>query len=97
MTIDRSTVIHVAKLARLQLHEQEIGAFEADLRRIVGYVDQLSELDTDQVPETAHMAVDQAPERPDVVQESLPNARAVDQGPRVRDGAFAVPAFIDEG
>jgi len=97
MSIERDTVIHVAKLARLRLRDQELDGFVADLKQIVGYVDQLNELRTDDVPETAHMAVDQAPERPDLVKESLPNALAVKEGPRVRDGAFAVPAFVDEG
>jgi aspartyl-tRNA(Asn)/glutamyl-tRNA(Gln) amidotransferase subunit C len=97
MAISRETVLHVARLARLSLEESEVDSMLADLSRIVGYIDQLSELDTTEVPPTAHLAVLSAPRRIDAVGESLDTTVALSEGPRVHDGGFAVPAFVDEG
>jgi aspartyl-tRNA(Asn)/glutamyl-tRNA(Gln) amidotransferase subunit C len=69
----------------------------SDLARIVGYIDQLAELDTHEIPPTAHLAVLAAPRRPDVVQAGLDTDVALSAGPRVHDDGFAVPAFVDEG
>jgi aspartyl-tRNA(Asn)/glutamyl-tRNA(Gln) amidotransferase subunit C len=97
MAITRETVLHVAKLARLSLEEAEVDPMLSDLGRIVLYIDQLSELDTADIAPTAHVAVQAAPRRPDVADKSLDTALALSQGPRVHDGGFAVPAFVDEG
>jgi aspartyl-tRNA(Asn)/glutamyl-tRNA(Gln) amidotransferase subunit C len=97
MAITRETVLHVARLARLNLEESEVGPLLSDLGRIVGYFDQLAELDTTNVAPTAHVAVKAAPRRSDVAGESLDTAVALSEGPRVHDGGFAVPAFVDEG
>ena len=52
MAITRETVLHVAKLARLELEEAEIDRMQRDLDGILEYVNQLSELDTSAVAET---------------------------------------------
>jgi aspartyl-tRNA(Asn)/glutamyl-tRNA(Gln) amidotransferase subunit C len=97
MAITRETVLRVAKLARLSLEETEVESMLADLDRIVGYIDQLSELDTREVPPTAHIAVAVATRRSDISEASIDTELALSQGPRVHDGGFAVPAFVDEG
>jgi len=97
MALTRETVLHVARLARLSLEEAEVDPMLADLASIVGYIDQLAELDTTDVAPTSHVAVQAAPRRPDVAHPSLDTALALSQGPRVHDGGFAVPAFVDEG
>jgi aspartyl-tRNA(Asn)/glutamyl-tRNA(Gln) amidotransferase subunit C len=97
MAITRATVLHVSRLARLNLEESEVDAMLSDLGRIVGYIDQLSELDTSDIPATAQIAVTAAPRRADIAEASLDTELALSQGPRVHDGGFAVPAFVDEG
>lgn len=101
MTITRQDVLHVASLAKLSLEPDEVDALLSDLARIVGHIDQLSELDleirTNDVPPTAHLAVSSAPRQPDRAHISLDTELALSQGPRVHDGGFAVPAFVDEG
>lgn len=96
MAITRDDVLHVAKLGRLQLAEDEIDRMRIDLERILGYVAQLNELDTSTIPPTAHVFVDVAPLRADVVHEGLSTEAALAEAPRHRDSAFAVPAFVDE-
>ena len=97
MAITRETVLHIASLAKLSLESAEVDSLIPELARIVGYIDQLSELDTSQIPPTAHLAVRSMPRQPDVAHESLDTDVALREGPRVHDGGFAVPAFIDEG
>ncbi len=96
MAITRETVLHVAKLARLELAEEEVERMQRDLGGMLEYVALLSELDTEGVPETAHVAAQGMPFRADALLPSLPNATAVAEAPRKAGGSFAVPAFVDE-
>ena len=96
MAITKSVVVHVARLARLELDPEEVPGLEHDLRRIVAYVDELAGVDTEGVPPTAHVAVSQAPLRPDAVVGGLTREAALAEAPRLGDGSFAVPAFLDE-
>ena len=96
MAITRETVLHVAKLARLELGDSEIDRMQKDLGNILEYVNSLAELDTASVAETTQVAVLGAPLRPDTVEPSLTNQVALAEAPRSAGGGFAVPAFVDE-
>jgi aspartyl-tRNA(Asn)/glutamyl-tRNA(Gln) amidotransferase subunit C len=96
MAITRETVLHVAKLARLELGESEVERMQRDLGGILDYIALLSELDTEGVPETAHVAVAGMPFRDDRPVPGLPNEIALLEAPRKVDGSFAVPGFVDE-
>jgi aspartyl-tRNA(Asn)/glutamyl-tRNA(Gln) amidotransferase subunit C len=96
MAITRETVLHVAKLARLELEDSEIDRMQKDLGNILEYVNSLAELDTSAVPETTQVAVVGAPLRPDQVMPSLSNEQALSGAPRSSAGGFAVPAFVEE-
>jgi aspartyl-tRNA(Asn)/glutamyl-tRNA(Gln) amidotransferase subunit C len=96
MAITRDDVLHVAKLARLELSEAEIDRMRRDLDSILEYVNQLSELDTTHVAATAQVAVVAAPFRADEPRPSLPHDVALSQAPRTSSDGFAVPAFVDE-
>ena len=96
MAITRETVLHVAKLARLELEDSEIDRMQKDLGNILEYVNSLAELDTDAVAETTQVAVLGTPLRPDVTEPGLSNEIALREAPRCAGGGFAVPAFVDE-
>lgn len=96
MAITRETVQHVARLARLELDDDEAARMERDLSNILKYVDALSELDTSGIAETAHVAVDTAPLREDRTELGVPTDLALAEAPRTAGGGFAVPAFVDE-
>ncbi len=88
-------VLHVARLARLQLRPDEVPRMAAELSAIVGYVQKLSELDTSEVPPTAQV-VDRLPLRQDDSTPSLSHDAALAGAPRVEHDGFAVPGFVED-
>ncbi len=96
MAITRETVLHVARLARLELAEGEVARIQQDLGKILDYAAELAALNTDGVEETAHVAVDAAPLRPDVQAADIDPEVALAEAPRRSGQSFAVPAFMDE-
>jgi aspartyl-tRNA(Asn)/glutamyl-tRNA(Gln) amidotransferase subunit C len=91
----RIDVHHVARLASLSLGEAEAARFEQDLAKIVAYVAQLEELDTAEVPATAHVQLDRLPLREDAVRPCLSHEEAMAQAPSVEADGFAVPTFVE--
>jgi aspartyl-tRNA(Asn)/glutamyl-tRNA(Gln) amidotransferase subunit C len=55
VSISKQDVEHVARLARLALTEEEKERYTAQLGQILGYVEKLSQLNTDNVPPTSHV------------------------------------------
>jgi len=96
MSITRETVLHVARLARLELEEDEVARMQRDLAKILGYMDELSALPTEGIPATAQVAAERAPLREDQLVPSLEQERALAEAPRRGAGAFAVPGFVEE-
>jgi len=96
MAITRESVLHVARLARLELDGDEVERLQRDLAKIIGYVEQLAELPTEGIPATAHVATERAPLREDRLVPGLDQERALAEAPRRGAGAFAVPGFVDE-
>jgi aspartyl-tRNA(Asn)/glutamyl-tRNA(Gln) amidotransferase subunit C len=97
MAITREDVLHVARLARLDLTEAEVARMVVDLGTILSHVEELSQVDTKGVLPTAYVAVDAAPFREDAVRPGVERDVALGQAPRHGDGGFAVPGFVDEG
>jgi len=96
MTITRETVLHVARLARLELEEEEVLRMQRDLAKILGYVGELSALPTEGIPATAHVAAERAPLREDRDVPSLEHDLALGEAPRRGGESFAVPGFVEE-
>ncbi len=96
MAITRETVLHVARLARLELEGDEVERMQRDLGNILGYMQQLSELPADGIAATAQVATECAPLRDDALIPSLDHELALAEAPRRGGGSFAVPGFVDE-
>jgi len=91
MAISRDDVLHVAKLASLELTEDEIARLEVQLNDILEAVGKVSELDLSDVPPTSHPLDVVNVFRPDVPRPSLPLDDAFGNAPE-RDGDhFRVP------
>lgn len=95
-TLTEKDVRHVARLARLELTDDEIPRMVKELSAIVGYVHKLSELDTNDVPPTTQVQIERLPLRADEARPSLPHDEALREAPRTAEGGFAVPGFVDE-
>lgn len=95
MTIQIKDVQHVAKLARLNLTEEEQEKYTEQLNAILQYAEKLNELNTDEVPPTTHVLKLVNVMREDVVQESLPAEKVFRNAPEEEDGQFKVPAVLD--
>jgi len=91
----RLDVHHVARLASLSLTDTEAARYMVELAKIVAYVAQLDELDTRDVPPTAHVQLHRLPVRSDDVKPGLSHEDALAQAPSVEGDGFAVPTFVD--
>lgn len=90
--IDRDQVLHVAKLARLELSDQEVDQMATELSGILEHVDRISELDLDDVEPTSHVVELENVLRADEPAPSLPRDAALSNAPDPADGAFRVPS-----
>jgi aspartyl-tRNA(Asn)/glutamyl-tRNA(Gln) amidotransferase subunit C len=90
--IDRDEVLHVARLARLVLSEEEVVAMQRDLTSILDHIEKIGELDLAEVPPTSHVVDVTGALREDEPTPCLPREVALAQAPAVADDGFLVPS-----
>jgi len=90
--IDRDQVLHVARLARLELSDEEVDRMSGELSGILEHVDKIGELDLEDVEPMDHVVALENVLRPDEPRPSLPRERALENAPDTEDGAFRVPS-----
>lgn len=104
--MDRAQIRHVAELAELELTDDEEERLATEIGRIVAYVRELDAIDTNDVPPTAHVMAEAAPDpsrpdepmgtlREDVPQPGLSHEEALAGAPRAGHGGFEVPTFVE--
>ena len=87
---------HLMTLARLELKPDEMEKVKADLNSILGYFEQLSELDTENVEELARPIHTENVYREDIPIPPLDQNVALQVGVELEDGFFKVPRTIEE-
>jgi aspartyl-tRNA(Asn)/glutamyl-tRNA(Gln) amidotransferase subunit C len=92
MAIDRVEVLHVARLARLALSEQEIEPMARELSAVLDHVARIKELDLEGVTPSTHVVEVTGALRPDEPVPSLPREVALAQAPAVSGEGFLVPS-----
>ena len=95
-TIDEALVRHIAVLSRLDLTDEEVAKFSSELSAIVDYVDQLNELDTGDVPPTAHVLPVHNVFRADEPMPSPGPDTLLANAPQRQDTFFRVPKVLDQ-
>ena len=95
MKITRAEVEHVARLARLELSEQEQVTFTGQMDAILAYVDKLNELDTAGIVPTAHAVPMENSFRDDEPAPCLGIDNALANAPDRVEGFFRVPKVIE--
>jgi len=96
MKLSRQEVEKVSLLARLRLSEAELETMTRQLGAIVGYVEKLSELDTEDVAPMAHAAETTNVFAEDDVAPSLPREKALQNAPKHDGECFQVPAVLGD-
>ena|SRR5437773_8104527 len=90
--IGRDEVLHVARLARLALSEEEVEPMARELSAVLDHVAKIGELDLSGVPPTSHVVEVTGALRSDEPIPSLPRAVALSQAPVASDEGFLVPS-----
>jgi len=90
--IDRDQVLHVARLARLRLTDDEVTQMASELSTILDHIEKINELDLDDVEPTSHVVEVENVLRADEPRESWPRERILDPAPDPDDGGFRVPS-----
>ena len=94
--LDEAAVRHVARLARLKITDAEAALFASQLSKVLEYVEQLNEVDTRNVPPTAHALPVSNVFREDVVRSSWTPDQALHNAPDCHDDFFRVPKVLDQ-
>jgi aspartyl-tRNA(Asn)/glutamyl-tRNA(Gln) amidotransferase subunit C len=89
--LTREDVLHVARLARLELTEAEVERFTTELGAIIAYASEIQRVDTGGVTPMSHASSTETAWREDAPEASLERARAIDNAPDVAAGLFRVP------
>ncbi len=92
----KSIVPHLARLAALNISEEDERKYEKQLTTIFEYMDQIKQLDLASVPETFRTTEEENVLRDDVVSPSLSQAEALRNAPNTHDGFFVVPAIMKD-
>jgi aspartyl-tRNA(Asn)/glutamyl-tRNA(Gln) amidotransferase subunit C len=90
--IDRDQVLHVARLARLRLTDEEVERMASELSGILEHVEHINELDLEGVEPTSHVIELENVLRPDEPRPSWERDEVLERAPDPAGGAFRVPS-----
>ena len=95
-SISPADVAHVARLARLDVTDEELELFSGQLAAVLDHANDVAALDTEGVPATAHPLPLVNVLREDVERESLDRDEVLAMAPEAEDGRFRVPRILGE-
>ena len=94
MSVTRSDIDNLAKLARMRLSEPELAGLEKDLNAILAYFDQLKAVDTSGIEPMIHCVEGNNLIEDDVPHESLPQETVLRDAPERTDEYFKLPRVL---
>ena len=95
MSIDTDTARRVAKLARIQVAEDKLPELANEFSAILGFIEQLNEVDVDGVEPMTSVTPQRLKRREDVVTDGDQQDRVLANAPDAREGFFAVPKVVE--
>ncbi|SPH22146.1 Glutamyl-tRNA(Gln) amidotransferase subunit C [Ascidiaceihabitans donghaensis] len=95
MSIDQSTAARVAKLARIKVEEDALPALAEEFNTILGFIEQLNEVDVDGVEPMTSVTPQRLKRREDVVTDGNQPEAVLKNAPDAREGFFAVPKVVE--
>ena len=96
MKINDDLVQHIAHLARLEFQGEDLKAIKGDMQNIIGFMDKLSELDTDEVEPLIFMSDEVNVLREDVVEKTFTSEEALKNAPKKDSDYFRIPKVLDK-
>ena len=94
MKITKEQVLYVAHLARLDLDEESIEKFAGQIDEILGYIEKLNQIDTQNIKPTSHAIFLTNAFREDEEREHIDRDLALANAPEKEDGSFVVPKIV---
>ena len=95
MSVDAETVKKIARLARIGISEAEVAPLVDELSAILGWIEQLAEVDTQGVAPMTAVIPNHLAWRADVVNDGGVQAKVLANAPDATSGFFAVPKVIE--
>lgn len=95
MSIDVETARRVAKLARIQVEDGDLPALAGELSNILGFMEQLNEVNVDGVEPMTSVTPMRLKRRADVVTDGNIQDKVLKNAPDAREGFFAVPKVVE--
>ncbi len=95
MAVDKDTVVRIARLARIRVPEEQCEALAGELSNILGWIEQLNEVETEGVAPMTSVVERKAPMREDVVTDGDCREKIVANAPEEHDGFFLVPKVVE--
>lgn len=95
MSIDEGTAAKVAKLARIKVEEADLPALAQEFNTILGFIEQLNEVDVDGVEPMTSVTPMKLKRREDVVTDGDQQEAVLKNAPDAREGFFAVPKVVE--
>jgi aspartyl-tRNA(Asn)/glutamyl-tRNA(Gln) amidotransferase subunit C len=90
--IDRDQVLHVARLARLKLTDEEVERMSSELSAVLDHIEQIGELDLEGVEPTSHVVPVENVLREDKPRPSWPREQILELAPEASNIGFEVPS-----
>jgi len=95
MSIDTDTARRVAKLARIRVEEEALPALAQEFNTILGFIEQLQEVDVDGVEPMTGVTPMRLKRREDTVTDGDQQDKVLANAPDAREGFFAVPKVVE--
>lgn len=95
MSIDKETAAKVAKLARIRVEDADLPALAQEFNTILGFIEQLGEVDVDGVEPMVSVTPMRLKRRDDVVSDGDQQDKVLSNAPDAREGFFAVPKVVE--
>ncbi|MGB3335754.1 MAG: Asp-tRNA(Asn)/Glu-tRNA(Gln) amidotransferase subunit GatC [Devosia sp.] len=95
MSVDAATVKRIGRLARIRIEENEVAAYQSELNAILGFVEQLSEINVDGVEAMTSVTPMTLRRRDDVISDGGYADKIVRNAPLTEDNFFMVPKVVE--
>ncbi len=95
MSITTDTAARVAKLARIRVDDDALPALAEDFNKILGFIDQLAEVDIEGVEPMVSVTPMRLKRRADEVTDGNQQEKVLSNAPDAREGFFAVPKVVE--